>query len=136
MKNTLIAAAMLLTLTAQKCADKTASSTGLMEKKWVIQTINGQRLDLPDGTETPWLKLNGDQLQGFGGCNALMGSYALEGSKLSFSGIGSTKKYCEGVQPTENAIKEALGKADSFRLDGNQLRLLGGGKELATLAGE
>jgi len=25
---------------------------------------------------------------------------------------------------------------DSYRLDGNQLRLLGGGKELASLAGE
>ncbi|HRD53283.1 MAG TPA: META domain-containing protein, partial [Flavobacteriales bacterium] len=80
--------------------------------------------------------LAGDQLQGFGGCNALMGAYTLEGTKLSFSSIGSTKKYCEGIQPTENAVKEMLGKVDSFRLDDNQLRLLGGGKELAQLRGE
>jgi heat shock protein HslJ len=65
-----------------------------------------------------------------------MGSYTLEGTNLSFSGIGSTKKYCEGIQPTENAVKEMLGKVDSFKLDGTQLRLLGGGKELAALRGE
>jgi heat shock protein HslJ len=129
-------ALLLIVLTANKCAQNSVDTASLKEKKWVIETLNGARPELPDGTERPWLKLEGDQLQGFGGCNALMGSYALEGSKLSFSGIGSTKKYCEGVQPTENAMKQMLGEVDSYRLDGNQLRLLGGGKELASLAGE
>lgn len=134
--NRIAFALLLLTLTANKCAQKGPDLAAMKDKKWVVETLNGQRPELPDGTERPWLKLAGDQLQGFGGCNALMGTYALEGSKLSFGSIGSTKKYCEGVQPTENAVKEMLGKVDAYRLEGNQLRLLGGGKELATLAGE
>lgn len=131
-----LALPLLIALTANKCAQKGMDTASLKEKKWVVETLNGMRPELPDGTERPWLKLEGDRLQGFGGCNALMGGYAMEGSKLSFSDIGSTKKYCEGVQPTENAVKQMLGQVDSFRLDGNQLRLLGGGKELASLVGE
>lgn len=136
MKTTSIALLLLITLSANKCVKKGVDTASLKEKKWVVETLNGQRPELPDGAETPWLKLVADQLQGFGGCNALMGGYTLEGTKLSFSNIGSTKKYCEGVQPTENAVKEMLGQVDSFRLDDNQLRLLGGGKELAQLRGE
>ncbi|MFZ1693830.1 MAG: META domain-containing protein [Flavobacteriales bacterium] len=136
MKYPAIALLLLITLTANKCVKKGVDTASLKEKKWVVETLNGQRPELPDGAETPWLKLAGDQLQGFGGCNALMGGYTMEGTKLSFSNIGSTKKYCEGIQPTENAVKEMLDKVDSFRLDDNQLRLLGGGKELAQLRGE
>ncbi|MBK6341017.1 MAG: META domain-containing protein [Flavobacteriales bacterium] len=137
MKTTSIALLLLITLTANKCVNKAGPDLAAMkEKKWVVETLNGLRPELPDGAERPWLKLAGDQLQGFGGCNSLMGSYVLDGEKLSFSGIGSTKKYCEGIQPTENAVKEMLGKVDSFKLDGDQLRLLGSGKELAALRGE
>lgn len=137
MKKTLIAITVLLTLTANKCADKTgaSSSAGLLDKKWIFQSINGQRLDLPDGTETPWLMLSGDELQGFGGCNALMGGYTLSGDKLNFTSIASTKKYCEGIQPTENAVKEVLGKVESFKLGEGAVKLLGSGKELAELRG-
>lgn len=131
-----IAVIALITLTANKCAEKGMNPAMLKERKWVVETLNGSRPELPDGAETPWLKFAGEQLQGFGGCNALMGGYTLEGSKLSFSNIASTKKYCEGIQPTENAVKEMLGLVDSFTLSGNQLRLLGAKKELATLRGE
>lgn len=138
MRTSLLALVILITLTANKCADKpgATSTAGLMDTKWVFQTINGQRLDLPDGAETPWLKLSGDQLQGFGGCNALMGGYTLSGDKLSFTNIGSTKKYCEGIQPTENAVKEVLGKVDSFKLGDGTVKLMGAGNEVAMLRGE
>ncbi|MBK9147813.1 MAG: META domain-containing protein [Flavobacteriales bacterium] len=136
MRTATIALLLLITLSANTCVKQGIDPAALKDKKWIVETLNGQRPELPDGAETPWLKLAGDQLQGFGGCNNLMGSYTLEGTKLSFSGIGSTKKYCEGIQPTENAVKEMLGKVDSFKLDGDQLRLLGGGKELAALRGE
>jgi heat shock protein HslJ len=136
MRTSAVALLLLITLSANTCAKKGPDLAAMKEKKWVVETLNGLRPELPDGAERPWLKLAGDQLQGFGGCNNLMGSYVLDGEKLSFSGIGSTKKYCEGIQPTENAVKGMLGEVDSFKLDGDQLRLLGSGKELATLRGE
>jgi heat shock protein HslJ len=65
-----------------------------------------------------------------------MGQYKLDGTALGFSGVGSTKKYCEGIQPTETAITGMLGRVDSFKMDKGLLRLMGGGQELATLKAE
>jgi heat shock protein HslJ len=128
---------LLLAMTANKCADKSpASMTGLLDRKWVFQSLDGRRLEVPDGVETPWLKLSGERLQGFGGCNALMGDFALSGEKLSFANIGSTKKYCEGVQPLEESVKSALSRTDGVRMGSGEARLMGAGKELALLRSE
>jgi heat shock protein HslJ len=62
-----------------------------------------------------------------------MGGYKMEGTALSFSDVGSTKKYCEGVQPTENAITGLLRQVDGYKMEGGLLKLLGAGKELAAL---
>ncbi len=110
--------------------------TSLLDKKWVFQSLAGQALKMPDGVEQPWLQLAGDQLSGFGGCNRLMGGVKMDGSSLSFPGVGSTKMFCEGVQPTESAIKQVLGQVDSFKMDDGLLKLMGAGKELAALKAE
>ncbi len=136
MRTFALALAAFTVLSANSCKQKAPDAAQLLEKKWVFQTLNGLRLELPEGAETPWLKLTGDRLQGFGGCNALMAGYTLAGDKLSFSDIGSTKKYCEGIQPTENAVKDVLKQTDSFRFDDGAVRLMAAGKELATLRGE
>jgi len=133
MKQFALAISLLIVLSANKC-NNTAGGTGsLMDKKWIIQTIAGESLGLPVSMEQPWLQLTGDDLQGFGGCNQIMGQYLLKESSLNFMGVGSTKMYCEGIQPTETAIMEMLTKVESYKMDKNGLRLLGGGQELATL---
>lgn len=138
MKHLAIALTLLITLSANKCNESAGSMTGLLDQKWMFQSLAGKALDLPAGADTPWLQLVGDKLQGFGGCNQMMGGYKLAGTALSFADIGATKKFCEGIQPTENAIMSMLPKVDSFKLDKGLLKLLGGGQELATLkaAGE
>lgn len=136
MKHLAVPLALLLILSAHTCKNGTNGATGLLDRKWVFRLLNGAELNLPDGVDTPWLQLTGDQLSGFGGCNNLMGSYTLGDGTISFPGLGSTKKFCEGVQPTENAIKQALGQVDGYKLEGGLLKLLGGGKELAALKAE
>jgi heat shock protein HslJ len=133
MKKLALALSLLMILSANTCKNKAGEMTSLLDKKWVFQSIAGDALKLPEGTETPWLQLAGDQLQGFGGCNRLMGGYKMEGTALSFSDIGSTKKYCEGIQPTENAITGLLRQVDGYKMEGGLLKLLGAGKELAAL---
>ena len=79
----------------------------------------------------------GNTLEGNGGCNQLMGSFALEGDKLSFpGGVGSTKKYCANTMATETAFLSALKRVDGFKMDGGLLKLMGGGQELAAMKGE
>ncbi|HRO99354.1 MAG TPA: META domain-containing protein [Flavobacteriales bacterium] len=133
MKKLALALSLLMILSANTCKNKAGEMTSLLDKKWVFQSIAGEALKLPEGTELPWLQLAGDQLQGFGGCNRLMGGYKMEGTALSFSDIGSTKKYCEGIQPTENAITGLLRQVDGYKMEGGLLKLLGAGKELAAL---
>jgi heat shock protein HslJ len=132
MKKLALALSLLMILSANTCK-KAGEMTSLLDKKWVFQSIAGEALKLPEGTEMPWLQLAGDQLQGFGGCNQLMGGYKMEGTALNFSDVGSTKKYCEGIQPTENAITGLLRQVDGYKMEGGLLKLLGAGKELAAL---
>jgi len=136
MKHAALALLLFVTLSANKCkndAATTGGATSLRDTKWVFESLGGEALKMPDGREQPWLQLAGDQLTGFGGCNKLMGSYKMDGTKLSFSGIGSTKMYCEGIQPTETAITSMLGQVDGYTMDGGLLKLMGGGNELAAL---
>lgn len=134
MKRLAIAFALFAILSANTCVKKGAPDpAALLDKTWVFETLNGEKVVMPDGVDTPWLSLAGDQLSGFGGCNKLMGSYKLSESGLSFTGIGSTKMYCEATMPTENAVKQVLGEVDGYTLDGAALKLMGNGKELATM---
>lgn len=132
MKYLTLAAALFMTLSANTCKKGTELAS-IADTKWVLQTLGGEAVKMPDGVEQPWLQLAGDQLSGFGGCNRLMGAVELAGDKLKFPGVGSTKMYCEATQATESAFTSALNKVDSFKLDGGKLKLLSAGKELATL---
>ena len=134
MKTLPLALTLLITLSAHTCKDSAGNSmTDLLDKKWVFQTVNGEKVSMPDGVDTPWIQLAGEQLTGFGGCNSMMGSYKLGDGAISFPGLGSTKKYCQDVQPTENAIKQALGQVDAYKMEDGLLKLMGGGKEVAAL---
>jgi len=134
MKTLPLALTLLITLSAHTCKDSAGNSmTDLLDKKWVFQTVNGEKVSMPDGVDTPWIQLAGEQLTGFGGCNSMLGSYKLGDGAISFPGLGSTKKYCQDVQPTENAIKQALGQVDAYKMEGGVLKLMGGGKEMAAL---
>jgi heat shock protein HslJ len=134
MKHIALAAALFLTLSANTCTKKEAAMASIRDTKWVLQTLGGEAVKVTG--EQPWLQLEGDRLKGFGGCNSLMGQVKTEGEALSFSSVGSTKMYCEGVQPVEEKIKGMLGQVDGYKMDGGTLKLMGGGKELATLKGE
>lgn len=152
MKYIPIALTLLITMSAHKCNDKTAAAVGgespaesvqkmgsLLDTKWLLHTLKGNVVAMPDDKTAPWLKLNkeGDQLEGFGGCNNMMGGFTLTGDKISFPGLASTKKFCEATMPTENAFMTALRNTTAFKMEGNVLKFLGdGGADLATFKPE
>ncbi len=140
MKQLMMLLALGVMLSANKCKEgdgKSGDGQGvLLDRKWVFKTVDGTDVTVPDGVEQPYLRFSADGLNGFGGCNQLMGTYAHEGQKLSFPGVGSTKMYCESTQKLEDGIKAALGRVDSYRIAGNELKLLAGGNTVATLQGE
>ncbi|MGV3637221.1 MAG: META domain-containing protein [Flavobacteriales bacterium] len=145
MNRLLLGTLFFATLTAEKCssdkpatADDAKGMTQVLDSKWVLTALGADAVKMPDGMAAPWLKLGkeGYKVEGHGGCNALMGTFNLEGDRISFPGLGSTKKFCESTMPTENAFLSALKRVDHYTLEGGVLRLLGGGQELATLKPE
>ncbi len=69
---------------------------------------------------------------GHGGCNRFFGGYTLEGDRLRFSALGSTKMACPGdISDLEDAFFNALGSARRFKLSGDVLEVFGDTEMLA-----
>jgi heat shock protein HslJ len=69
------------------------------------------------------LKKQDNRIQGFTGCNNLMGSYELrEGNLISFKGLASTKMACPDMS-IENQLNEVLGRVDNYSILGDNLSL-------------
>jgi heat shock protein HslJ len=137
LKFPLLALVLGLLFSATKCADNGAMNPAdVLDKKWMLQSLAGQAIQLPEGAQSPWLQLAADEsLSGFGGCNNLMGKYSLEGATISFPGVGSTKKFCESTRKIEDGFMGALRDANSFKLDKGLLKLMQGDTELASFTG-
>lgn len=131
LKHPLLALALGLVLSANKCADK-GMPANIFDTKWMLQSLAGQAIQMPAGMESPWLQVAADKsLSGFGGCNNLMGQATVDGSTIGFPGVGSTKKFCESTQKIEDSFLGALREAKSFKLEDGLMKLMNGDKELA-----
>ncbi len=64
------------------------------------------------------------KISGNAGCNDYFANYEVDGNKLSFSAIGSTKMFCgDGLMAEESAFLSALEKAASYRITGDSLQI-------------
>ena len=148
MKHIPFAMALFVLLSAHKCNEKTATATGggtpvqtaqkvvsILDTKWRLTTVKGGKVSVPEVSEMPWVMLlkEGDKMEGFGGCNSLFGDYAVDGDRIKFSNLGSTKKFCEATQATETAFMAVLRGSSQFQLEGDLMKLMTDGTEVATL---
>lgn len=141
MKNLLLLCSLGILLSANKCNNAESagltSMADLKSTKWLLTELAGKAVSLPDGAQA-FLMMDPDQnrLNGSGGCNDLFADMNLDGSNLSFDGLGSTKKMCEGIMDTERGFMDALRNTTSFDLaKSGKLSLLGkGGEVLAKLS--
>ncbi len=136
----LLPLAAVLLLMAGKCGEGKGVSSpanglaALVGSKWVLQTLNGAPVDQALGERTPYLQLaEGEQFTGQGGCNQLFGSFSIEGTVLRFGQVGATKMFCQDTKDLEGKFTAALRATDSFVMDGDVLRLMQAGRELAVL---
>jgi heat shock protein HslJ len=67
------------------------------------------------------------RVAGSGGCNRMMGSYTLDGGKLTFSQMAGTRMACPDGMDVEQAFHAALGKVATWRIDGETLELFDAG---------
>jgi heat shock protein HslJ len=101
---------------------------------WKLVELNGKPVVATTRRREPHLRLSSEAktLQGSGGCNAMRGVYQLDGERLRFTQIATTRMACpDPYMGQENAFLKVLEATDSFKLTDDKLELLGEGKLLA-----
>ena len=111
------------------CARGVEETDGLEDKTWVLESY-GEGGDLQkvlaDTRVTAILDSAEGRVHGSAGCNSYFGDYQVSKNKLSIPVIASTEMYClepEGVMEQESQYLRILKSAESYQIQGNELRI-------------
>lgn len=93
-------------------------------RQWKLVQLDGANVV---NSSRAYMEMNLDQTRFTGntGCNRMFGAATVQGRRVDFSSIGSTKMACADprVRRVETAFVKALENADRFRQRGNVLEL-------------
>ncbi len=101
------------------------SNAALLETYWKLTELMGKPVSSPPGTRELHiiLKKQENRIQGFAGCNSIMGSFELkEGNFITFKEVASTRMACADMS-IENQFKEILGSVDNYSILEDKLSL-------------
>lgn len=106
------------------------SHLALENTRWILIEAGGQRIEPTADGEGHYILLKGQDdasnLEGFGGCNSIGGSYRIEGAtSIKFEPV-STRMFCEGRMEIENSLLRVLTDADTYQVKGKDLLLYKG----------
>ncbi len=107
------------------------SESPIKNKRWKLLEMDGERVEVTEafkGEPHIILSLQTNKIHGSGGCNRFGGTYTLDGDKLTFGGIASTKIYCEEAMQVEEPFIRGLSTANGYRVNGDAMWLLRDGK--------
>ena len=127
--------------TTPETAAATAPSGGVLplEKTyWQLTSLHGQPVGPGSFGREAHLVLEPEQhrVGGSGGCNGIMGAYALENGELRISRLASTLMMCPQGMQTEHDFLQALPQTVRWEVVGHQLTLRdASGGELAAFTG-
>jgi putative lipoprotein len=94
---------------------------GLMGTTWRLDSLAGEAV-LPGVQAT--LVIQEGKASGRGSCNSFFGPVTIDGEKISFGALGSTRMACpEAVSSQEAKYLEALRGAERFTLEGSTLSI-------------
>jgi heat shock protein HslJ len=116
-----------LTLGLAACAPDAIQLEG---SSWTLTNIRDEAGDmapaLPGVVVTMHFQV--DQVSGESGCNTYSGSYTVDGNKLQFGPLATTRQACPEPETMkqENAFLSAMEQVGSYKINGNQLELRDG----------
>jgi heat shock protein HslJ len=107
----------------------------LKDTVWKLVELGGsQIIQAPEQRREARITLTatGSRLNAFGGCNQLAGGFVQEGNALRFAQMASTMMACESPSmELEDRFLKMLGTTTNYRIEGQQLILLGADQTLA-----
>jgi copper homeostasis protein (lipoprotein) len=109
----------------ETCARQAFSRASLTNTYWRPVEFAEKPVVVEDNQREPHLMLvpGENKLRGFAGCNQFLGRYDVKDSGLRFTGVATTRKFCEGVMEQEQAFLSALEGTASHRIVGEALDL-------------
>ena len=107
----------------------TNQSITIENKEWIAIRLGDSTIEL-NSEQLPTMNLSEGQVSGFTSCNRYHGTYALDGSILSFNPPAATKMFCIDTNKTENEFLEALSKTKSWKYTDGELYFLGENKKV------
>jgi heat shock protein HslJ len=117
-------------------ATVTASST-LAGQRWRLVELEGQPAISGGGAREPHLifsrRYGLDRVGGATGCNTMGGTYTIDGARIRFSQLFSTKMACveEGRMRQESRFLNVLESVDRYAVSGDTLALSAGNAVVA-----
>lgn len=116
----------------ETCARQAFSHASLTNTYWRPVELAGKPVVVEDNQRELHLMLvpGENKLRGFAGCNQFLGRYDLKDNSLRFTGVATTRKFCEGVMGQEQAFLRLLEGTASHKIVGEALDLYDGNGKL------
>src|SRR5215207_5023771 len=118
MKRALILVGIVMAFVGVAAAQAGRIST----RQWKLVELNGTEVD---ASSRAYLELESGQTRftGHTGCNRMFGSIQIQGQRVDFSGIGTTRMACveAGARRIEAALLKALENVDRWEQKDNSL---------------
>lgn len=97
----------------------------LGESNWTLTAIEQRAVSFGDRATVKFDEKE-NKIAGKAVCNSFFSEYEMIGNKITFTGVGSTKMYCEGVMDQENQIISNLQKTTRYEVKADFLYLYAG----------
>lgn len=114
------------------CADTGQDShMPLLGTTWNLVEMNNREIQHP-GPQIPHMHFEEEKVTGNDGCNNFFGGYTLDGNKLKFGMLASTRMACPKINDLDIEFNKMISMTSSYRINGNKLELFENDKLLAS----
>ena len=118
---------LLIVLPGQLACSSSTDDTKLEDVVWTLVSYGetGNLKTVIEGREATAEFVSAEgTVKGSTGCNHYSGGYEMTGDRLTIpENIAATEMYCEGVMDQEQAYLSLLPAAESYEINGNELRI-------------
>ena len=105
------------------CADSGQSGhTPLLGTTWNLVALNNSKIEHP-GPQVPHLRFETDKVTGNDGCNNFFGAYKLDGNKLKFGMLASTRMACQQINDMDIEFNKMLSVTNRYSISSDKLEL-------------
>jgi len=109
----------------ETCARQALSRASLTNTYWRPVELAGKSVVVEDSQREPHLMLmpGDNKLRGFAGCNQFLGRFDVQANSLRFTGVATTRKFCDGLMDQEQEFLHMLEGTASHKIVGEALDL-------------